>query len=206
MDDRLSLMDQGSFLGLRALGHQPCFHATWTYERPVDLDAVRRVNENLRATLLGRLVERSPLPGGRHRWVTVDRAPEVEIEDVPPREKAMAMGASTLPVGCSNYGEVPISVPRLDGGDADDFWVRLNEPGVTAADLDRIGGQLYVLSGRALGTVFLSTIAQPLGGGLSRDDLYRHVTATLAEFGLTGASSESDPGTTTEHAPEATDK
>ena len=42
MDDRLALMDQGSFLGLRALGHQPFFHATWTYDRPLDLDAVRR--------------------------------------------------------------------------------------------------------------------------------------------------------------------
>ena len=67
LDDRLDLMDQGSFLGLQALGHQPNFHATWTYERAVDLDALQRFNEHLRRTLLGRLVERSPLPGGRHR-------------------------------------------------------------------------------------------------------------------------------------------
>ncbi|MGB4744035.1 MAG: hypothetical protein WBH39_00060, partial [Candidatus Microthrix parvicella] len=72
MDDRIDLMDQGSFLGLRALGHQPVFLATWTYDRPVDLDALRRVNQNLCNTLAGRLVERSPLPGGRHRWVAVD--------------------------------------------------------------------------------------------------------------------------------------
>src|SRR3982751_4703599 len=85
MDDRLALMDQGSFLGLRALGHQPCFHATWTYERPVDLDAIGRFNENLGQTLLGRLVERSPLPGGRHRWVAIDHVPEVEVEDDPRR-------------------------------------------------------------------------------------------------------------------------
>ena len=32
------------------------------------------------------------------------------------------------------------------------------------ADLDRIGGQLYVLSGRALGAVFLSIVARPVGG------------------------------------------
>ena len=41
LDDRIALMDQGSFLGLRALGHQPVFLATWTYDRPVDLDALR---------------------------------------------------------------------------------------------------------------------------------------------------------------------
>ncbi len=82
-------------------------------------------------------------------------------------------------------------LPLTDGGgDAGDFWVRLNEPGVTAADLDRIGGQLYVLSGRALGMVFLSTIAQPVGGGLDRVDLHSHVTATLAEFGLTATTSD----------------
>ena len=43
LDDRIDLMDQGSFLGLRALGHQPVFLATWTYDRPVDLDALERL-------------------------------------------------------------------------------------------------------------------------------------------------------------------
>ncbi len=444
MEDRVALMDQGSFLGLRALGHQPCFHATWTYDRPVDLDAVRRFNENLGGTLLGRLVERSPLPGGRHRWASVGRVPDVEVEEVPRRREeilawtdefgdrgtdpergpgwrvgvlpltdggaavtmivphtlgdglcvlqaiadavegrsrrpaypergerrrgrvlrsdlvafvrdlpavlravvasirvarkqatpkssrrspsgsvsprptptsgrfhvpvacvrisqadwddaaarrggtsntlvaavaarlgerlertgdegtvtlavpvsvrvdgdtranaldaatiridpsdlvddltglraatkaaltaaaeqshdleaalplvplmpaavvrraeSMAMGASASPVGCSNYGELPAAVPRIDGADPDDFWVRLNEVGVVPADLDRIGGQLYVLSGRALGTVFLSTVAWPVGGGLDRDELHGHVADVLAEFDLKATS------------------
>ena len=440
MDDRLALMDQGSFLGLRALGHQPFFHATWTYDRPLDLDAVRRFNDNLGETLLGRLVERSPLPGGRHRWAAIDRVPEVEVEetarnrddvlawtdefgdrgadpeygpgwrigvlplsdggaavtmilshtlgdglcvlqaiadavegrtrrpaypargtrrrrrvlwsdlitflrDVPamlravvagirvaraqsapkssrrsprpaavrstpatgpfrvpvavvrlpqadwddaatrrggtsntlvaavaarlgqrlertdndgivtlavpvsvrvdgdtranaldaatiridPRDladdltglraatktaliatakqshdltaalplvplmpamavrrgEAIAMGASASPVGCSNYGEMPAAVTRIDGGDPDNLWVRLNELGQTPADLDRIGGQLYVLSWRALGAVFLSIVAEPVGGGLDSDQLHRLVAATLEDFGLT---------------------
>ena len=443
MDDRLALMDQGSFLGLRALGHQPFFHATWTYDRPVDLDAVRRFNENLGRTLLGRVVERSPLPGGRHRWAAIDRVAEVEVEPTPrPRDavlawtyafgdrgadpehgpgwrigvlpltdggaavsmilshtlgdglcvlqaiedavagrarlpaypsqgarrrgrvlwsdigafvrdlpallravvaairvarsqstpksarsaqttpvvrstssngpfrvpvacvrmpqsdwddsaahrggtsntlvaaiaarlgerldrtdadgiitlavpvsvrvdgdtranaldaatiridpgglvddltglraatkaaliataeqahdleaalplvplmpgvlvrraEPMAMGASTTPVGCSNYGDLPVAVPRIDGGDPDNFWVRLNELGQVPADLDRIGGQLYVLSWRALGAVFLSIVAEPVGGGLDSDELHRLVTATLAELDLTATS------------------
>ena len=463
MDDRLALMDQGSFLGLRALGHQPFFHATWTYDRPVDLDALRRFNANLGDTLLGRLVEPSSLPGGRHRWVSIDAVPEVEVETVarprhevlawtddfgdhgadpehgpgwrigvlpltdggaavtmilshtlgdglcvleaiadavegrarrpaypvrgsrrrphvlwsdlltflrdvpavlravaagirvaraqttpkssrrsPPqpaaqpttrstptptptpmpmpmpmpmptnvpfhvpvavvrtpqddwdaaatsrggtsntlvaavaarlgerfgrtdhagivtlampvsvrvegdtranaleaatirinpnelatdlstlraatkaaliaaaqqsqeltaalplvplmpavairRGEAIAMGADASPVGCSNYGEMPAAVTRIDGGDPENLWVRLNELGQTPADLDRIGGQLYVLSWRALGAVFLSIVAQPVGGGLGRDDLYPLVAATLADFGLTATS------------------
>lgn len=440
MDDRLALMDQGSFLGLRALGHQPFFHATWTYDRPLDLAAVRRFNDNLGETLLGRLVERSPLPGGRHRWAAIDHIPEVEVEtvardrddvlawtdefgdrgadpehgpgwrigvlpltdggaavtmilshtlgdglcvlqaiadavegrarrpayptrgtrrrrrvlwsdlltflrDVPamlravvagirvaraqsapkssrrsprrtavrpatttgpfrvpvavvrlpqtdwdeaatrrggtsntlvaavaarlgqrmertdadgivtlavpvsvrvdgdtranaldgatiridPRDladdltglraatkaaliataeqshdltaalslvplmpalavrrgEAIAMGASASPVGCSNYGDMPAAVTRIDGGDPDNLWVRLNELGQKPADLDRIGGQLYVLSWRALEAVFLSIVAEPVGGGLDGDQLHRLVAATLEDFGLT---------------------
>ncbi|MGB2915325.1 MAG: hypothetical protein WBB83_01945, partial [Candidatus Microthrix parvicella] len=96
----------------------------------------------------------------------------------------LAMGASALPVGCSNYGNLPAAVVRLDGRDSNDFWVRLIEPGQGPADLDRIGGQLYVLSGRALGNVFLSIVARPVGGGLDSDRLHRHVANTLAEFGL----------------------
>lgn len=443
VDDRLALMDQGSFLGLRALGHQPYFHATWTYDRPVDLDAIRRFNKNLTMTLLGRLVERSPLPFGRHRWVAIGSAPEVEVEreprgrqdvlawtnafgdrgadpehgpgwrigvvpltdggaavtliiphtlgdglcvlqaiedavegrtrrpsypgrhlrrrrrvlwedlaalvrelpgvarglvagirvaraqpapksarrssgapanrsravggplrvplaclrvpqaewdaaavrrggtsntlvgavaarigmrldrvdadgvvtlavpvsvrvegdtranaleaatiridpsdlakdltglraatkaallasaeqsaDVtaalslvplmPPslvrRTEAVAMGAASSPVGCSNYGDMPDAVARIDGGDPDNVWVRLNELGQTADDLDRIGGVLYVLSWRTLGAVYLSVIARPVGGGLEQDELHEIVADTLGEFDLIGTS------------------
>lgn len=446
VDDRVALMDQGSFLGLRALGHQPFFLGTWTYRRAVDLDTLQTFHAALADTLLGRLVEPSGIPGGRHRWVRISASPPIEIETVArdrdeilawtdafaerpvdpengpgfrlgvlpltdggtaitlavphtlgdglcvlealadavqgirrlpdyprrgdrgrrrtvradaavalrelptlaravpatirlarspstpiatrtPRERnagrtarhtqaapgdeplrvpvacvrvpqaewdaaakrlggtsntlvsafaarmgaglgrvgddgkvtlavpvsvrvpgdtranalagatvrispdglatdlttlrrvtkealiacdrqgddleaalplavvtprwlirrteAMAMGAASLPVGCSNYGDLPEAVTRIDGAAADDLWVRLVEPGVTASGLDRIGGQCYVLSGRALGAVFLSTIARPVGGGLDRATLLTQVTAVLDEFGLT---------------------
>lgn len=432
-DTRLAHIDQASFLGLRALGHQPYFQGTWLYDRPVDLDGLRRFNENLARTLLGRLVDPSPLPFGRHRWARIDRVPELIIESVardradvqdwacsiaelpidpehgpgwrlavvpltdggtavtmpiphtlgdglcvlqaigdavagrsrgpvypqkrrgrwlrrlagdlwaalretpatiraigaavtvarsggssaprpiaagasstPPsaepfrvplvsvlidqelwdrvarqlggtsntlvsafaarvgqklgrvgddglvrlavpvsvreaddtranaldsvtiatdpqgpasdltalrsqtksalsnladsslsllaalpltpflpralvrRTEAVAMGAATLPVGCSNYGDIDPLVARIDGADAHAMFARLNEPGTTAADLDRIGGQAYVLSGRILGRVYLSTIAHPV----SEARLREVVAETLAEFGL----------------------
>ncbi len=100
------------------------------------------------------------------------------------RGEAMAMGASASPVGCSNYGDMPEAVARIDGGEPDNVWVRLNELGQTPADLDRIGGQLYVLSWRVLGAVFLSIVAQPVGGGLDRDELHSLVAATLADYDL----------------------
>lgn len=456
-------MDQGSFLGLRALGHQPCTYLTWVYERPVDLDALAAFNDRLAGTLLGRLVQRSAVPGGRHRWVAIEAVPPLEVETSPrtrdeiqawadelgergvdpehgpgwrlgvlpltdggtavtlatghtlgdgmaklqaitdavdgvvrrpahpvrgavrrrevlwsdlvelvrslpavaravvagirtaraeaagrtPAEEAssganrgherrknarhspsggqiratrgegaastfraaaacvrvdlgawdataerlggtsnslvaafaatlarrlgrtdehgrvtlavpvstriegdtranaldsvsvvidpvgldrdlaglrgatkaalrqrarnahdlaavlplvpltprfvvragegLAMGSGANPVGCSNHGDVDPAVLRIDGAEPDDFFVRLAEPGQTEADLDRIGGQLYVLSGRALGRVYLSVAAHRVGGGLGEVELREHVHATLAEFGLTVA-------------------
>ncbi|MTB88690.1 hypothetical protein H9L21_13060 [Aeromicrobium senzhongii] len=443
MDDRLALMDQGSFLGLRALGHQPWTFFTWVYDRPVDLEALQRFNEALADTLLGRLVQRSPLPGGRHRWVAVDAVPPLEVEQVPRsrdeihdwtdelgdrgvdpehgpgwrigvlpltdggtavamvsphalgdglckldaiadavkgvarrpayrprgarpwrellwsdlvtfvrelpavaraviagiavaraesagsapassptpqresaalppveaasfhpaaacvrvtradweaaaarlggtsntlvsafaarlaqrfgrtdadgrvalavpvsvrvegdtranaldsvtvhadprgldrdltglraatktalRERAerphdmlavlplvpitppvvvrraeqLAMGSTSSPVGCSNHGRLDPAIMRIDGAAPVDFWVRSAEPGQTAAELDRLGGKLYVLAGGALDAVYLSVIAHPVGGGLDRPELHDHVAATLTDFGLT---------------------
>ena len=58
-----------SFLGLRALGRGPLQQFIWLYDRDIDLDGLRRFHQNLGNTLLGRLIARSPLPFGRHRWV-----------------------------------------------------------------------------------------------------------------------------------------
>lgn len=69
-DDVLCYMDQGSFLGLRALGRGPVLQLTWLYPHPIDEVALREFGEQLAQGILGRLVQRSPLPWGRHRWVT----------------------------------------------------------------------------------------------------------------------------------------
>ncbi|MEA3179464.1 MAG: hypothetical protein QOI59_2987 [Gammaproteobacteria bacterium] len=68
-DDVLCYMDQGSFVGLRALGRGPALQITWLYPHPIDEAAVRQFSERLARGLLGRLLQRSPLPWGRHRWV-----------------------------------------------------------------------------------------------------------------------------------------
>lgn len=53
----------------------------WVYERAVDLDQLKRFRDNLAHGLMGRLIERSPLPFGRHRWVVDPHPPEIEIAE-----------------------------------------------------------------------------------------------------------------------------
>jgi hypothetical protein len=62
-------MDQGSFVGLRALGRGPALQLTWLYPHAINEAAVTQFSERLAMGLLGRLLQRSPLPWGRHRWV-----------------------------------------------------------------------------------------------------------------------------------------
>lgn len=70
VDNTLDYLDQGSYLGLRALRRGPVIQYVWMYERGVDMDGLRRFHRNLADGLLGRLVERSSVPFGRHRWVS----------------------------------------------------------------------------------------------------------------------------------------
>lgn len=68
-DDVLCYMDQASFVGLRALGRGPTLQVTWLYPHPIDEAAVTQFSQRLAQGVLGRLLQRSPLPWGRHRWV-----------------------------------------------------------------------------------------------------------------------------------------
>jgi len=55
----------------------------WIYERPVDMDHLRRFHRNLGSGLLGRRIERSPLPFGQYRWVSDTRPSQLDIADSP---------------------------------------------------------------------------------------------------------------------------
>jgi hypothetical protein len=76
---RLALLDQAAFLRLRATGQGSVVQCTWVYDRDVDADELRTFNGNLATGLLGRRIERSPLPFGRHRWVACGRSPDVDF-------------------------------------------------------------------------------------------------------------------------------
>ncbi|WP_459966898.1 hypothetical protein [Mycobacterium sp. MUNTM1] len=87
---RLALLDQAAFLRLRATGQGSTVQTTWIYDRDVNIDELRAFNENLRAGLLGRRIERSPLPFGRHRWVLDGRSPDIAWEPRQPRSEVGA--------------------------------------------------------------------------------------------------------------------
>lgn len=80
-DNRLTYLDQASFLGLRATGLEQLAQFVWVYERAVDLDGLRRFHHNLGRGLFGRLIERSPLPFGRHRWVAAPDKVDIDVAE-----------------------------------------------------------------------------------------------------------------------------
>lgn len=73
-DNRIAHLDKISFLGLRSCGYREIIQFTWIYNRPIDIAALRRFHQNLGYGLLGRRIERSPIPFARDRWVLA-RAP-----------------------------------------------------------------------------------------------------------------------------------
>ncbi|MGB8408085.1 MAG: hypothetical protein WCE30_28870 [Mycobacterium sp.] len=70
LDNRLDYLDQASYLCARATGREQCIQGIWIYDRPIELEGLRRFHDNLGYGLVGRRIERSPLPFGRHRWVS----------------------------------------------------------------------------------------------------------------------------------------
>lgn len=90
-DNRLDHIDQALFLGLRATGQAAVCQCLWIYEHPVDVDGLKRFHENFGHGLAGRRIEPSPLPFGRHRWVSSPGAPGPILfeEGVRPRDELM---------------------------------------------------------------------------------------------------------------------
>ena len=88
MSNVLDLYDQTYFSFGRAAGVTNLLQCVWVYDRGIDIDGLRRFHLQLHRGLLSRRIERSPLPFGRHRWVSANRQPELEIVATPrPREE-----------------------------------------------------------------------------------------------------------------------
>jgi hypothetical protein len=88
MNNVLDLFDQTVFDGERATGATNLLQVVWMYNSGVDIDGLRRFHAGLRQGRLSRRIERSPLPFGRHRWVSPRSEPELEIVSTPrPRDE-----------------------------------------------------------------------------------------------------------------------
>lgn len=121
VDNTLAYIDQASFLGLRALGRGPLIQFTWVYDRPVDFDGLRRFHRNLGHGLLGRLVERSPLPFGRHRWVASTGPVDLDLAaaDLPRRDVwTWADERATVPIDPEFGPQWHLGIQPLIGGGA----------------------------------------------------------------------------------------
>lgn len=81
VDNSLTFMDQGWFTGRRATGQEEVVQCVWLYEHAIDFDGLKRFHDNLRYGLLGRRIERSPLPFARDRWVLDQSPPAIEIDE-----------------------------------------------------------------------------------------------------------------------------
>ncbi|MBB3606920.1 hypothetical protein FHT40_006616 [Mycolicibacterium sp. BK556] len=87
-DNRLVLMDQAFYAGHHAAGQREVMQVGWVYQHPVDLEALQRFRDKLSQGMMGRLIERSPLPFGRWRWVTDPKPAELDIATTPrPRDE-----------------------------------------------------------------------------------------------------------------------
>ncbi len=87
MSNVLDLVDQTAFVGERATGTTNLLQCVWVYDRAIDIDGVRRFHHYLQQGRLSRRIERSPLPFGRHRWVSPGDQPELEIAAPRPRDE-----------------------------------------------------------------------------------------------------------------------
>jgi hypothetical protein len=80
-DNRLACVDHGMFAQHHAIGRNLVIQCVWVYEHAIDFDGLRRFHHNLGYGLLGRRIERSPLPFARYRWVS-DRGPsDIDIAE-----------------------------------------------------------------------------------------------------------------------------
>ena len=118
-DDVLCYMDQASFVGLRALGRGPALQVTWLYPHAIDEAAVAQFSERLAQGLLGRLLQRSPLPWARHRWVANPApGPVTWFHDPLPRQLLPDLRRKLLdlPVDPERGPGWRLAVQALEGG------------------------------------------------------------------------------------------
>lgn len=85
MRNLLGLSDEVFYAGERAAGLIAMLQGVWVYDRPADIGGIRQFHHHLQHGLLARRIESSPLPFGRHRWVSASRQPPLDVVATPRR-------------------------------------------------------------------------------------------------------------------------
>jgi hypothetical protein len=101
-------MDHALFTEHRAIGRNLVIQCVWVYERAIDFDGLRRFHHNLGYGLLGRRIERSPLPFARHRWVLDRGSSDIDIAECARRRAELSEWAD-------EHAQLPIDPERGPG-------------------------------------------------------------------------------------------
>jgi hypothetical protein len=127
MSNVIDLVDQIHFLGEEATGTINLLQGVWVYDRTIDIEGLRRFHHHLRRGRLARRIERSPMPFGRHRWVSPHRSSDIEIvECARPREEfdAWLDDQANTPLDSEHGPEWHLAVlPFTDGGTGISFVI-----------------------------------------------------------------------------------
>jgi len=120
MDNVLDPIDQAVFDLGRAMGATRLVQSVWVYNRPIDIDGLRQFHDHLQRGRLSRRIERSPLRFARHRWISPDGSPDIEIvASARPREEfdAWLGEQANTPLDCEQGpGWHLAALPFTDGG------------------------------------------------------------------------------------------
>ncbi|BBY06265.1 condensation domain-containing protein [Mycobacterium noviomagense] len=88
MDTVLDPLDQFLFDLGRVAGVTILLQCFWAYDRPIDIDGLLQFHDHLQRGRLSRRIEPSPLRFGRHRWISPNGSPNIELVASPrPREE-----------------------------------------------------------------------------------------------------------------------
>lgn len=102
------------------------------------------------------------------------------------RAAELAFGFSDQPVSCSNLGDIPAEIGRVDGSDAEYILLRGVDQHVTRRVLEQRHGLLTVVGGRIGGRMSIAVIGYEIGAANTTAWLRRLVEDTLSGFDLDG--------------------
>ena len=102
------------------------------------------------------------------------------------RTADLAFGFTSEPVSCSNVGDLPDDITRLDGTPADVVIMRGVDQHVTRRVLEERRGVLTVVSGRLAGKVSMTVVGYQPGAANTKEWLRATIGASLDDLGLTG--------------------
>jgi hypothetical protein len=112
-------MDQAFYAGHHAAGQKEVMQVGWLYQHGVDLEQLERFRLELAKGMMGRLIERSPLPFGRWRWVSDPSPAKLDVAAAArPRGELGAWfdERTQLPIDPESGPGWRISVQPLDDG------------------------------------------------------------------------------------------